>query len=96
MALDDGYGVQLLYVTDDISNFESDWRLQGIVDTMKDSAPFHLGNMSVARLFVLLTPCAVRHKFTDPVFMQTSRSSLTPTGHPWAALVIFDALLVWL
>ena len=43
MALDAGYALQLLYVTDDSSSFESDWRLQGIVDTMKESTPLHLG-----------------------------------------------------
>jgi hypothetical protein len=36
----------------------------------------------------------VRHVFNDPKFERSARSFLQPTGHPWAALVIFDALLV--
>eukprot|EP01041_Mallomonas_annulata_P012671 gene12671-26686_t len=36
----------------------------------------------------------VKHVFHDEQFERTARSYLNPCGHPWAALVMFDALLV--
>jgi hypothetical protein len=36
----------------------------------------------------------VKHEFIDERFERSARSFLHPTGHPWAALVLFDALLV--
>eukprot|EP01034_Spumella_vulgaris_P022051 gene22051-28146_t len=36
----------------------------------------------------------VRHNFSDDNFRKHCRSYLEPCGHPWAALVLFDAVLV--
>ncbi len=36
----------------------------------------------------------VRHEFASPAFVKHCRSYLEPCGHPWAALVLFDAVLV--
>ena len=36
----------------------------------------------------------MRHEIQSPTFEKHARSFLYPCGHPWAALVIFDALLV--
>jgi hypothetical protein len=36
----------------------------------------------------------IKHIFVDETFIQLSRSYLEPCGHPWAGVVLFDALLV--
>eukprot|EP01038_Epipyxis_sp_PR26KG_P009134 gene9134-12320_t len=36
----------------------------------------------------------VRHDFYCPSFVKYARSYLKPCGHPWAALVLFDSVLV--
>ena len=46
-----------------------------------------------ARLLYLFVPL-VKHVFTNPLFEQRARSYLKPCGHPWAALVMFDSVLV--
>ena len=41
------------------------------------------------------SPCIfVRHDFRCQTFLKYSRSYFQPCGHPWAALVLFDSLLV--
>lgn len=37
---------------------------------------------------------AVRHDFQNALLHQVKRSYLKPCAHPWAALVLFDSLLV--
>ena len=36
----------------------------------------------------------VRHEFSSDVFERYAKSYYHPCGHPWAALVLFDAVLV--
>lgn len=36
----------------------------------------------------------VRHVFVDETFIRLCRSYLVPCGHPWAAVVLYDTLLV--
>jgi len=37
---------------------------------------------------------AVRHDFQNELLHRVKRSYLKPCAHPWAALVLFDSLLV--
>lgn len=43
MALDSGNHTHLLYVIDDASFYETDWRIRQIVSLLGASTPFHLG-----------------------------------------------------
>lgn len=36
----------------------------------------------------------IKHDFRDPHFIDLCKSSCDPNGHPWAALVLFDGLLL--
>lgn len=94
--------VELVYVADGLDEFESSWRLRGILSELPDHT-CHVGipHASTCQTnssnTVLLPPpllLKVKHVFADPMFERTARSFLAPTGHPWAALVMFDSLLV--
>ena len=43
MAADRGFSTHLLYVIDDVSYFDTDWRLQGIIGLLSDATPLHTG-----------------------------------------------------
>jgi hypothetical protein len=75
------YPPHLLYVCDGLYEYEGNWRLQKIVDTMSEIRSDQ-------------TKSIVRHDFNDRNFQRYSRSFLHPCGHPWAALVLFDSVLV--
>lgn len=71
----------LLYVTDTRYEYESNSKLQKLVEIIQSH---HIGT----KLHI------VRHNFHCDDFESYAKSFCKPCGHPWAALVLFDALLV--
>lgn len=63
--------------------FQENWRIPAIVKEATGCSTITIDDCAV-----------VKHHFYDENFIKYSRSYLRPEGHPWAALVLFDALLV--
>lgn len=74
-----------VYVSDGPLEFALNWRLPAIVEAMR---------VAEARGEDAAAVVVVKHVFVDEAFRRLSRSYLEPCGHPWAAVVLFDALLV--
>ena len=80
-------GIQpsLLYVADGLYEYEGNWRLQAICDKL-----LALNNNTSVRTSINI----VRHVFVTEEFEKYAKSYYKPSGHPWAALVLFDSVLV--
>ena len=93
LARQEGLRPALLYVCDGAGEYHASWRLRGLVRQMaaedaESSAPSSDGEGLGSE------PHLVQHVFANATFEQHARSYLRPCGHPWAALVLFDAALV--
>lgn len=78
-----------VYVSDGPLEFALNWRLPAIVQAMRVAEGRGDDAADVDAAVVV-----VKHVFVDDNFRRLSRSYLEPCGHPWAAVVLFDALLV--
>ena len=47
MAIERGFRPELLYVVDDTSFYETDWRMQGILNLVPTSAPLNIGHLQL-------------------------------------------------
>jgi len=98
--------VAFIYVSDGPYEFEGNSRLAALVracgEGTADAAADGLGvvlpsavrRSSQSSTSIQSPKCFVfRHDFRSPIFEATAHSH-TPTGHPWAALCLFDSLLL--
>lgn len=90
-----------VYVSDGPMEFALNWRLPAIVQAMRaaeargeDAAAAATEDAAAAAAEDAAVVVVVKHVFVDDNFRRLSRSYLEPCGHPWAAVVLFDALLV--
>lgn len=81
-----------VYVSDGMFEFTVNWRLPALVTAMQEDnvgdSPSS-SNISIEDHVIL-----VKHVFVDENFKRLSRSYCEPCGHPWAAVVLFDTLIV--
>lgn len=80
-----------VYVSDGPMEFALNWRLPAIVQAMRAAEARGEDATAAEDAAVVVV---VKHVFVDDNFRRLSRSYLEPCGHPWAAVVLFDALLV--
>lgn len=88
MTRDKGERPLSVYVSDGMFEFSLNYRLPAIIDTMASLTNNESSKDANAAVIV------VKHEFIDENFRRLSRSYLEPCGHPWAAVVLFDTLLV--
>jgi hypothetical protein len=74
----------LLYVADGLYEYEGNWRLQAICDRI----------LALNTTDISTSINIVRHVFVTEEFEKYAKSYYKPAGHPWAALVLFDSVLV--
>lgn len=55
---------------------------------------FTLFNFTMLMMKILFFLSVVRHEFHNDTIYLKKRSYLRPCAHPWAALVLFDSILV--
>ena len=92
LARQEGLRPTLMYVCDGAGEYGASWRLRGLVRQMATAAAAAAACAEEEGL--VAEPHLVQHVFANPTFERHARSYLTPCGHPWAALVLFDAALV--
>ena len=71
----------MIYIADQPLEFENNSLLRSLVQEIQRESP---------EIDLIL----LKHDFHCDNFEMYSKSYLKPTGHPWAALVLFDSLLV--
>lgn len=97
MAASAGKQVHLFYASDGDEELLKNWRLHTIGSIANNSSknPYNIGQWCGDFEFSdALTLYLAVHHFDYNCLVRIGRSSLTPCGHPWAALVLFDSVLV--
>ncbi len=82
--------VSLLYVCDGYNEYDVNQRLQSLISTINLPTNNNTATSDRDRSELVL----VKHNFNDDNYNKYSHSYYEPCGHPWAALVLFDAVLV--
>lgn len=91
LAREQGERPLSVYVSDGMFEFSLNTRLPAIVQHMQSVLfPNSLVTDESEASGLIL----VKHIFMDEEFRRLSRSYCEPCGHPWAAVVLFDSLLV--
>lgn len=91
--------LSLLHVADGQHELNDNWRIRSIAAkaqqlTMTDLSPWCCCSSSSSSSDVVVPYHTIVHEFQYDRLRSHGVSYLQPCGHPWAALVVFDAVLV--